>query len=303
MNQKNHFIYALVLIVLIVNCPNASGQELTTADVYKLPNCPPDLKKSYGPDSLQFGELRIPSGTGPFPVAEVIHGGCWMASVADVGHTAPLSDALRNEGIATWNIEYNRVGNPRGGWPGTFEAVARGVDYLQEIAADHNLDLERVIVIGHSSGAHLALWVAARNKISPESPIYNESPLSVRGVVALSAPVDLEKNIDLANQLCGESLMIKLVGGLPGEVPENYDSVSPLRLLPIGVPQRLIIGENDIPMLVEHNAAYTDSARVLNEDIKFDTILHAGHHEPVVPGSIAWLKVRAAIKSLLGESD
>ena len=298
MNRKSQSIYAFVLMILIVGYSNASGQGLTTADVYKLPSCPADYKISYGPDSVQFGELRLPSGAGPFPTAIVIHGGCWMVSVADVGHTAPLSDALRNEGIATWNIEYSRIGHPRGGWPGTFEDVALGVDHLREISDDYNLDIERVVIIGHSAGAHLALWAAARNKIASESPIYRESPLPIRGVVALAAPVDLEKNIDLANQLCTDSLMIKLVGGLPEEVPENYDNVSPLRLLPIGVPQRLIIGENDVPM-----AVYTDSALVLNEDLKLDTVLHARHHEPAAPGSIAWLKVRAAIKSLLEMSD
>jgi len=303
MNHKRTFMCALVLIVLIISYSSASGQYLTTADVYKLPNCPPDHKISYGPDSVQFSELRLPSGTGPFPVAIVIHGGCWMASVADVGHTAPLSDALRKEGIATWNMEYSRIGDPRGGWPGTFIDVALGVDYLQEIADEYNLDLKRVIVIGHSSGAHLALWVAARNKIAPESPIYRESPLSVRGVVALASPVDLEKEIDLANQLCGDSLMIKLVGGLPEEVPENYENVSPLRLLPISVPQRLIIGENDFPMLIEHLKVYTDSAKALNEDVTLDIVPNAGHHEPAVPGSIAWLKVRATIKSLLDIAD
>jgi acetyl esterase/lipase len=223
--------------------------------------------------------------------------------VADVGHTAPLSDALRNEDIATWNIEYSRIGHPRGGWPGTFVDVGLGVDYLREIADEYNLDLEQVVVIGHSSGAHLALWVAARSKIPPESPVYHDSPLPVRGVVALASPVDLEKEIDLANQLCGDSLMIKLVGGLPDEVPENYNNVSPLRLLPTGVPQRLIIGQNDIPVLIEHLANYTDSALVLNEHVELDTVPYAGHHEPAVPGSVAWLKVRDAIMSLLGVSE
>lgn len=303
MNQARNFICTLTSLILIVCCPTARGQEWTVADVCKLPSCPPDYTISYGSDSLQFGELRIPSGTGPFPVAIIIHGGCWVASVADVGYTAPLSDALRNEGIATWNIEYSQVGHPRGGWPGTFKDVASAADHLLEIADEHNLDLGRVIVIGHSAGAHLALWVAARNKIASESPIYREDPIPVRGVVALAAPVDLENLVDLSNQLCGDSLMIKLVGGLPEEVSENYDNVSPLRLLPTGVTQRLIVGEHDIPMLLEHLAVYVDSALALNEDIKLDTVLHAGHDEPAIPGSIAWLKVRATIKSLLGIAE
>jgi len=301
----NRFRLNLILIsVVIVSCGlSTAAQHLTTADVYKLPCRPADHRISYGPDSLQFGELRLPSGAGPFPIAIIIHGGCWRASVADLRHTGPLSDALRNEGIATWNLEYSLLDNPRGGWPGTFKDVALGVDHLREIADEYNLDLTRVVAVGHSAGGHLALWIGGRHKISPESPVYCESPLIVHGVVALAAAVDLENLVESSNQVCGDSTMIKLVGGLPEEVPENYDNVSPLRLLPIGVPQRLIIGEYDFPELLEHFKLYTDAALALNEDIKLDTVPHVWHHEPAVPGSGAWLTVRTAIKSLTGESD
>ena len=98
---------------------------------------------------------------------------------------------------------------------------------------------------------------------------------------------------------CRDSVVTKLLGGLPDEVPENYNNASPLRMLPIGVPQRLMVGDLDIPLLIEHLSVYADSAAKLNEDIRLDTIQHAWHNELAVPGSIAWLKVRAAIKSLL----
>jgi acetyl esterase/lipase len=162
---------------------------------------------------------------------------------------------------------------------------------LREIADEYNLDLTRVVAIGHSAGGHLALWVGGRHKISPESPVYCESPLIVHGVVALAAAVDLENLVESANQVCGDSTMIKLVGGLPEKVPENYENISPMRLLPIGVKQRLIIGEHDFPELLEQFEAYTDSALALNENITLDTVPNARHHEPAVPGSVAWTKV------------
>jgi hypothetical protein len=58
---------------------------------------------------LQFGEFRLPAGIGPFPVAVVIHGGCWTSASATLRNTAALADALREAGIATWNIEYRRL--------------------------------------------------------------------------------------------------------------------------------------------------------------------------------------------------
>ena len=287
------------LIIVTISAVPSWGQELSISDIYRLPHRPADHRIFYGSDSLQYADLRLPSGSGPFPVAIIIHGGCWLASVATLEFTAPLSDALRNEGIVTWNVEYSRVGDPNGGWPGTFKDLALATDHLRQIDADYNLDLDRVIVIGHSAGGHLALWIASRHKISPESDIYRENPLKMTGVVNLAGPVDMGKIVGLVYDYCGDSVITKLLGGLPEEVSDNYDNASPIELLPVGVPQRLIVGEHDIPILLEHLAVYTDSAIILNEDIHLDTVKNVWHNELAVPGSIAWLKVRATIKSLL----
>jgi acetyl esterase/lipase len=297
-----YFVSLSVFLIISIIYVQTLGQEPTISDVYKLPSRPADQRLFYGSDSLQFGDLRLPDEPGPHPVAIIIHGGCWM-SFASLKYTSPLADALRNEGIATWNVEYNRVGNPNGGWPGTFTDLAKGTDFLRQLSDDYPLDLSNVIVIGHSAGAHLALWVASRHKITPGSEIYSNDPLPVRGVVALASPTDMERSIGPVYEYCRDSVITKLIGGLPDEVPENYDNTSPISLLPIGVPQRLMVGELDIPLLLGQMSAYSDSALKLNEDIQLDTIEHVWHNELAIPGSISWLKVRATIKSLLKLSE
>jgi pimeloyl-ACP methyl ester carboxylesterase len=149
----------------------------------------------------------------------------------------------------------------------------------------------------------LALWAAARQKVSPKSDIYGADPIALRGVVALAPPVDLERSIGPAYEVCKDSVITKLLGGLPDQVPLNYDNASPISLLPTGVPQRLIVGEYDIPVILEHTAVYFDSALTLNEDIRLDTIKQVGHNGIADPCSIAWPTVRAAIKSLLVVPD
>src|SRR5215472_590357 len=119
---------------------------------------------AYGPDPVQFVELRVPEAAGPHPVAIVVHGGFWR-NIYGLDYIRPVCDSLTAAGIVTWNLEYRRLGNPGGGWPGTFEDVAAGAEYLRSIAAQFNLDLHRVISIGHSAGGHLALWLASQGKL------------------------------------------------------------------------------------------------------------------------------------------
>src|SRR5439155_8576098 len=143
-------------------------------------------------DSLQFGELRLPKGRGPFPVAIVIHGGCWRSDY-DLKHVGPLAGALTERGIATWTIEYRRIGDPGGGWPGTFEDVAQAADHLRALARRYPLDLHHVVAIGHSAGGHLALWLAARPGLPPDAALASADPLPISGVVGLAAISDLRE--------------------------------------------------------------------------------------------------------------
>src|SRR5262249_62225918 len=82
---------------------------------------------------LRFGDVRLPEGEGPHPLAVVVHGGFWRATVSliPMGH---LCHALAHAGVATWNLEYRRIGDPGGGWPGTFDDVARGVEPAPRLA-------------------------------------------------------------------------------------------------------------------------------------------------------------------------
>jgi acetyl esterase/lipase len=159
----------------------APAQRIGPRDVDSLPSRSPQLRASYGPDSLQFGELRLPSGAGPFPVAVVIHGGCWTRGFATLRNTAAVASALLDDGIATWNIEYRQVGDPGGGWPGSLLDVGAGVDHVRALAARYPLDLGRVVLVGHSAGAPLALWAAGRSRLAARSSVRGRAPLPVLG--------------------------------------------------------------------------------------------------------------------------
>src|SRR5258708_6244242 len=137
-------------------------QTLSTRDALKGPFPKADQRIAYGSDPQQFGDLRMPAkaGPGPVPVAIVIHGGCWLAEY-DLEYMGRLSAALAEKGVATWTIEYRRVGNPGGGAPGTFNDIAAAAAYLRVLAKQYPLDVKRTVAVGHSAGGHLALWLAS----------------------------------------------------------------------------------------------------------------------------------------------
>ena len=172
--------------------PQATRMNVSWREIEALPPDIADHSISYGSDDLQFGELRLPETPGPYPVIVLIHGGCWLNQFS-LDHVSAVSRALANQGHAVWTPEYRRVGDAGGGWPGTFEDIARSVAALQGMALWHQLDLSRLIVMGHSAGGHLALWLAAQGN------------LLLRGVVSLAGICDLLAYERLGND-CAASL-------------------------------------------------------------------------------------------------
>ena len=212
----------------------AEGQVAGVDDILALAQPEADVRIFYGDGPLQFGDLRVPDGNGPYPVAIVIHGGCWLSEY-DIDHIGAAAEALRQSGIATWALEYRRVGDPGGGWPGIFLDLAQGADTLRRLAREHSLDLDRVIALGHSAGGHLALWLAARANLPSGSPITSDDPLLLRGVLGLAAAPDLEMVQRAAS--C-DRVIEGLLGGSPDDVPGRYQLASPMYLLPLGGSRR-----------------------------------------------------------------
>jgi acetyl esterase/lipase len=246
---------------------------------------------SYGADPRQFGDLRVPSGKGPHAVAVVIHGGCWLSQYG-LDLMDGMSESLARAGLATWNIEYRRIGDPGGGYPNTLTDVGAAVDALRSLSPKHGLDLAKVMTVGHSAGGHLGVWAAARPKLSSKSPIRGADPLPIRAAVALAGVLDLSESIDL--DVCG-GLAAKLVGGTPAEVPERYAEASPRALLPIGVRQRMIHGTADLIVPFVMSEHYRAAAQAAGDVVDLSPIQGGDHFDMIEPTSSKWKDVEAVI--------
>ena len=249
--------------------------------ILTIPPPPATERIAYGSDPNQFGDLRLPAAKRAFPVAINIHGGFWRSRY-DLSHAGHLCASLTTKGIATWNIEYRRVGNAGGGWPGTFEDLLLGVKFLESIAWKYHLDLKHMVVLGHSAGGQLALCLASRLK-------------GFRGVVSLAGVCDLRRawELKLSNNAVGEFL-----DGSPEQVPEHYREASPIEI-PIAISQRILHGRDDDVVPVELSRSYAEKKTKQGEHVQFTEIAQAGHFELIDPRSKAWEIVEHAVLGLI----
>lgn len=189
------------------------------------------IRIPYGDDALQFGELWRPDdGPGPFPTVVLIHGGFWRNRYA-LDLMDPLAADLATRGFAAWNLEYRRLGDAGGGWPGTFDDVAAAVDHLATIATEHGLDTTTVAVVGHSAGGHLALWAAGRA----------DAAVVPRIAIGQGPVVDV---VACAEAGLSNGAAIEFLGGTPDEVPDRYEFATPR--LTAGPRMVAVVGSEDV---------------------------------------------------------
>jgi acetyl esterase/lipase len=244
---------------------------------------PADARLAYGTDPNQFGDLRLPKDKdkGPFPAVMNIHGGFWRSKY-DLAHAGHLCAALTAKGLATWNVEYRRVGNPGGGWPGTFEDIASAYRFVPQIAKRYNLDATRTLVMGHSAGGQLALCLAGHEP-------------AVKRAVSLAGVVDLRQAWE--QHLSNDALM-EFLGGKFSDVPEHYREADPIRLT-VKATQWLIHGAGDDVVPASFSRSYAEQKKIRGEDVHYLEISSAGHFDLIDPRSSAWPKVESTVLHLL----
>lgn len=243
----------------------------------------PDLRVRYGQDPNQFADVRVPVGKGPYPLILFIHGGYWRAKYG-LTYAGHFCDAMKKTGIATFNVEYRRVGNAGGGWPGTFEDIRAAYRYLMNYKGDKtkSLNLNKICVAGHSAGGQLALCLAAFEK-------------KVGTVVSLGGVLDLRRGYELN---LSNGAVAEFLGGPPEKVPEHYREASPIELT-IAARQKIIHGTADDSVPYELSKNYFDRKKAAGETVELVTLPNAGHFEIVDPGSAEWRKIERGLVAMM----
>jgi len=273
-------------------------------------------KISYGLDPLQYGELYLPAGDGPFPVVTFLHGGCWRSSEGMINSYRAMSKAMTEHGIAAWNLQYRGATSPGGGWPGTWQDIANGFDALKKVAESYPIDLQQAVVVGHSSGGHFGAWLAMRSQLPPNSEIYVEPQVNPMALVMTDAyinPLMIDSIGETGEMYCGEPLLEKLVGGSVEDNIDNFLQISPLEWLPWGIPQEYVVSTYRYPVSLPRVLAqgktsmrtppdYPALAVIAGDEINVRLISNESHGGFTREGSRGYDAAISAVLRLLGKA-
>ncbi|MEU7571601.1 prolyl oligopeptidase family serine peptidase [Micromonospora sp. NPDC049240] len=258
-------------------------------EVLTRPAPPPDATVAYGDHPDQCADLRGPAGEGPArPLVIVVHGGFWRAEY-DRTHTGPMAAALAALGHPVAQLEYRRTGRPDSGWPDPLTDVLAGVAALPGLSAaawPGRVASAPPILVGHSAGGHLALYVAAH------------APETTGGVLALAPVADLAEayRLDLDS-----GAVAALVGGGPADVPERYSATDPSALVPMRTRTVVMHGVLDRQVPVSMSRSWVAADRAAGGSATLIELPECEHFGLIAPGSAAWPRVVAALRSLHGD--
>jgi acetyl esterase/lipase len=216
---------------------------------------PPDATVAYGADRDQIADVRFgDERAGARPLVLILHGGFWRPEY-DRAHTGPMAEAIADAGWTVASVEFRRVpGKPLV----TLDDVAAALAKLPAKIDRHD---GRVVLIGHSAGGHLALWVATAR---PQP--------ALAGVLALAPVADLLLS-DALNLGNGATRLFL------GTDPAALGDIDPRRLAAPAVPVTIVHGDCDETVPIEVGRSYTAAHRAT----RFVAVKRAGHYGPIDP--------------------
>lgn len=263
---------------------------MSWADLTTRPQPSPTESIRVGIGATDIVDLWIPEGKGLHPTVIMIHGGCWQKAIADRTLMNYAAEDLRQKGLAVWNIEYRGVDEEGGGYPGTFQDVAKAIDALPALAEKYNLRADKIVAYGHSAGGHLATWASLRGNLDPLSPTFVENPTVIHAVINSGGLADLKASTPVTLQSCLAEIVDDLTGPSSATRPDVFSDTSPAEMFPGSTFHISVNGDKDRIAPPELGIAYTK--RVMGSGMKaqYVEVPDTGHVELIAPDTDAFDK-------------
>ena len=211
-------------------------------------------------------DAHVPEGTGPFPVAILIHGGGW-GSGSKEGDITPLFKPLSSAGYVWFSINYRLA--PAHRWPACFDDVKSAIRWVKSHSAEYKGDPTRIALIGYSAGGHLACLAAATSDDSTR----------VQAVAALAAPTDHPADTARRGALSPSlQALLDRPATVDAVTAGLLEEISPVHHLKRDLPPYLLIhGTEDKSVLFTQSGDFHTKLRELSIPCKFLPIQGAPH--------------------------
>jgi acetyl esterase/lipase len=216
------------------------------------------------------------------PVVVLVPGGAWLT--ADRAGLDPLARELASEGIFVVNATY-RAASSGARFPTPVGDIVCAVAFAVVEAEASGLRPRPVVLVGHSSGAHLAALAALGDDHFHDGCAYPAA--TVDAFVGLAGVYDVALVPDVAEPLFGAG---------PGEAPDLWREGNPLSWVDArpSLPVFLAHGDADELVPLSFTQRFADALRAGGHPVDVEVVPGAGHHDlyaaDVVAASIArWI--------------
>jgi acetyl esterase/lipase len=226
----------------VANAPNALGSFRRTADL------------SYGDDARQKLDVYAPRRPDHRPVVIFFYGGTWSAGKKS--NYAFVGAALAERGYVTVIPDYRLY--PRVRFPTFVEDGARAVAWVQQHARDFGGDPDRLVLMGHSAGAHIAALLALNPSYLAAAGV---RPHSIAGLIGLSGPYALVPDTATLHAIFG-----------PPYTPSDWQ---PVHFADRTAPPTLLLhGADDKVVYSAHTEKLRDA--LLSQGVEVETHVYPG---------------------------
>jgi acetyl esterase/lipase len=221
----------------------------------------------------------------------VLHGGFWRWPYGR-WLTWSVARSLATSGWSSLNVGYRRVGRlgGGGGWPATFRDVVAAVDAGRSAMSvpspvDGAPVSPRTVVLGHSAGGHLALWLASHPDLDLQGVI------SLGGLTDMRAGLDHERWSGPVRSLLHRELDDRLLA-----------CTSPAERLPLRTRVALIHGEHDTIVPIDSVRRFASDARNLGGSVELHVVDGDDHRDALMARSHTWVIVRQVLSGWFDEA-
>ncbi len=199
---------------------------------------------AYGKRKLHLDIVYPMDNLKLYPCIILVHGGGWRSG--EKSQQIPMAIALANSGFVTATVDYRL--SPEAMYPAAIIDLKSAVRWIRANSEKYNIDTNKIIALGCSSGGHLVSMLGVTNgNTNFEDTASNsdhsssvQAVINIDGILDFTNPAESGKDEDPENPSVGKLWL----GYTYKENPEIWREASPVNYVDHNTPPFLFINSS-----------------------------------------------------------